>query len=185
MAKSKCGTFDNINHIAGGGDVEIYDEKALPWKEGSSRKGSNSMGSITLETLSSVSGSEGMAFRFFLNPRENFKSKKFQNISPNQSESQNKVFPNQSKSLCNPYSQHSSSLFPKDQPKQYLHQMKIIPTSWKLEQERKIPRNSKKALLDQKFTLSFIYSYLFLFHICIIPHWSLAIYHVFASFYRL
>jgi len=60
VAKAKCGTFDNINHIAGGGDVEIYDEKALPWKEGSSRKGSNSMGSVTLETLSSV-GSEGLA----------------------------------------------------------------------------------------------------------------------------
>ena len=60
VAKAKCGTFDNIDHIAGGGDVEIYDEKALPWKE-PSRKGSNSMGSVTLETLSSV-GSEGMAF---------------------------------------------------------------------------------------------------------------------------
>ena len=60
VAKAKCGTFDNIDHIAGGGDVEIYDEKALPWKE-TSRKGSNSMGSVTLETLSSV-GSEGLAF---------------------------------------------------------------------------------------------------------------------------
>ena len=34
-AKSKCGTFDNVKHKAGGGDVQIFHEK-LPWKESDS-----------------------------------------------------------------------------------------------------------------------------------------------------